>query len=406
MSSLSIARLQRNVVSVSITHLAKRLENLERNQIEANLHHARDIEQQLNSLDSEYWKRHFAVIDLIDDEALLSREQELLDNHDDRVSSLSVRISLLQSSMSTEKQRRKCLSELCSLQKKILSIHDNVTSSTPESHLHQYAKTIRSYKAELRKICLESYNLDVSDSDEIYSLESQLDEDVFNCCLKIRRLLPSANTSLAPSSLLEYNKSITPQVEKELQAVPDMSLVVATSSTLVNTNSHSNETQTLTSDSLDSIDTCEIPLLMVVTDEPSTHPSCETTYSIDRCPEVINSRTSLAISSSGHSTHKLCIPIITCCAADFSHINGVDSLLDCSPHSLLDCSPHSLLACSPHSLLDRLIRTSMVVAILIKSYLILFLHVCHGRRHSTQNTFAHSRLCIEIIRSLTPSHVT
>ena len=401
MSSLSIARLQRNVVSVSITHLAKRLENLERNQMEANLHHAQDIERQLNSLDSEFWKRHFAVIDLIDDETLLSREQELLDNHDDLVSSLFVRISLLQSSMSTEQQRRKCLSELCYLQKKILSIHDNVTSSTPESHLHQYAKTIRSYKAELRKICLESYNLDVSDSDEIYSLESQLDEDVFNCCLKIRRLLPSANTSLTPSSLLESDKGIAPQIEKELPAVPDMSLIVATSSTLVNTSSHSNETQTLTSDSqpsLDSIETCERSVLMVVTDEPSTHPSCETTYSIDRCPEVVNSGTSLAILSSGHSTHKLCIPIITCCAADFSHINGVDSLLD--------CSPHSLLACSPHSLLDRLIRTSTGVAILIKSYLILFLHVCHGRRHSTQNTFAHSRLCIEIIRSLTPSHVT
>ena len=217
MSSLSIARLQRNAVSVSITHLAKRLENLERNQIEANLHHARDIEQQLNSLDSEYWKRHFAVIDLIDDEALLSREQELLDNHDDLVSSLFVRISLLQSSMSTEQQRRKCLSELCSLQKKILSIHDNVTSSTPESHLHQYAKTIRSYKAELRKICLESYNLDVSDSDEIYSLESQLDEDVFNCCLKIRRLLPSANTSLTLLRCLSLIKASLLRLKRNYQ---------------------------------------------------------------------------------------------------------------------------------------------------------------------------------------------
>ena len=274
--------------------------------------------------------------------------------------------------------------------KKILSIHDNVTSSTAETHLYQYAKTIRSYKAELRKLCLESYTLDVSDSDEIYSLESQLDKDVFDCCLKIRRLLPSANTSLAPSLLLESDNGITTQIEKELQGVPDMSLVNATSSTLENTNSHSDETQTLTSDSQsshDSIDTCEIPLLMVVTDEPSTHPSCEAIYSIDCCPEVVNSGTSLATLSSGHSTHKLRIPIITCCAADFSHINGVDSLLDCSPHSLL----------------DRSIQTSIGVAILIESYLILFLHVCHGRRHSTLNTFA---LCIEIIRSLTPSHVT
>ena len=135
----------------------------------------------------------------------------------------------------------------------------------------------------LRKLCLESYTLDVSDSDKIYSLESQLDEDVFDCCLKIRRLLPSANTSLAPSLLLESDNSITPQIEKELQGVPDTSLVNATSSTLENTNSHSNETQTLTSDSQsshDSIDTCEIPLLLVVTDEPSTHPSCEATYSL------------------------------------------------------------------------------------------------------------------------------
>ena len=340
MSSLSIAHLQRNAVSVSITHLTERLENLERKQMEANLHHARNIEQQLNSLDSEFWKRHFAVIDLIDidnDEAL-SREQELLDNHDDLVSSLVVRIRLLQSSMSTKQQHRKCLSELCCLQKNILSIHDNITSSTADSHLHQYAKTIRSYKAELRKLCLESYALDLSDSDEIYSLESQLDKDVFNCSLKIRRLLASVKTSLAPSLLLESDNRITPQIEK---AIPDMSLVVATSSTLENTNSHSNETQTLTSDSqssLDFVDTCDRPILMVVTDEPSTHPSCEAIYSVDCCPEVVNSGTSLATLSSGHSTHKPRIPIITCCAADFSHINGVDCLLDCSPHSLFDRS--------------------------------------------------------------------
>ena len=181
-SSMTIARIRRNAVSVSIAHLAERLQNLEANMDPSHLGLAKDIERQLNSLDSEFWKRHFAVIDLIDidnDEAL-SREQELLDHHDDLVSSLFVRIHLLQSSISTEIQRRKCLSELHCLQKKIRHIHDTVNSSTPEFRLHQYAKTIRSYKAELRKLSHESYTLDVSDSDEIYTLESQL-EDVFNC---------------------------------------------------------------------------------------------------------------------------------------------------------------------------------------------------------------------------------
>lgn len=168
---MSIARARRNTVSVSIAHLAERLQNLETKADPNNLHLTQDVERELNSLDTEFWKCHYAVIDLIDidDKATLSREQELLDNHDDLVNSLFVRIRLLQSSMSTERQCRKCLSELHHLQQKILSIHDTVTSSTAEFRLRQYAETIRSYKVELRKICYESDTLGIPFTDEIYS---------------------------------------------------------------------------------------------------------------------------------------------------------------------------------------------------------------------------------------------
>lgn len=424
MSSMSIARARRNTVSVSIAHLAERLQNLETKADPNNLHLTQDVERELNSLDTEFWKCHYAVIDLIDidDEATLSREQELLDNHDDLVNSLFVRIRLLQSSMSTERQRRKCLSELHHLQQKILSIHDTVTSSTAEFRLRQYAETIRSYKVELRKICYESDTLGIPFTDEIYSLESQLEEDVFDCCLKIRRLLASAHTSLAPSLYLESDNSsidscsITPQVEKELQGDPDMSLTIATPSTLENTNSLGNEIQTLNSDLRSSHDSIE-PRLITVKEEPSTHPPSETLHSLDCCSKVVNSAASFAMLSSEHSTHELHLPIITCCATDFSHINGVDSSLNSSPCSLLDSSPRTSIGVAMTSTRESLssvhTRLSLLSyalfalsSFLIESCLKQFLRIFHGRRYSILNAFAHSRLCIEIIRSLTPSHVT
>ena len=53
---------------------------------------ARRMSQKLSDLDSEFRTHHHAVIDLIDDDEALAKEQETLDAHDDLLTELSVRL--------------------------------------------------------------------------------------------------------------------------------------------------------------------------------------------------------------------------------------------------------------------------------------------------------------------------
>ena len=421
MSPMSIAQSQRNTVSVSISHLAERLQNLEAKADPYHLRLTRDIERKLNSLDADFRKHHFAIIDLIEEEneEMLSREQEILDSHDDKLDSLFVRIKLLLSAIShslyTERQRKSCLLKLSCLQKKILSIRDAVVSSTTESCLHQHAKTIRVYNDELRKVAYETCTLDLSDSDDIHSLQAQLEQEVFDCCLKIRRLLASTHTSLTPTSLLESddNRTIVPQIESKSQSDPDLSLSITAPLVLENSDSYDHRTQTLTPDSQilhDYIDACEKPLVTGKEEEPS-HSLCETLQpNIDSIACHSNVVDSVVVTL---SSRNLCLPIIACCDADFSDINDIDP----SPnHPFRTCISSVVMSstCELHSRqLTKLLYLSHVTnnlckwtSLPIESYLRQSFHVCHGQRHSMQYILTNSRLCVEIIRSLTPSHVT
>ena len=58
-----------------------------------------DLTQQmklkLESLDKDFKTYHYALVDLIDDEATLASKQESLDNHDDEMAILTVRVQQL-----------------------------------------------------------------------------------------------------------------------------------------------------------------------------------------------------------------------------------------------------------------------------------------------------------------------
>ena len=77
-AAISNERKKRGTVKASITHLLARVGELE------------TAVDQPNTLDHAQRSlirlvHHFALIDLIEDEAILKREQENLDNHDDIV---------------------------------------------------------------------------------------------------------------------------------------------------------------------------------------------------------------------------------------------------------------------------------------------------------------------------------
>lgn len=86
---------RRGVVRVSITRLGTRLKELEEDAEQPwNLDHTRQFIL-TKRLDEDFKKHHFELIDMIDDDDYLEREQAVLDKHDDDITSLSVRLQTL-----------------------------------------------------------------------------------------------------------------------------------------------------------------------------------------------------------------------------------------------------------------------------------------------------------------------
>ena len=94
--TLTTQRKRRGVVKASITRLSSRLKELESKAEEPATHdHAQRLATRLDTLDAEFKTHHFALIDLIDDEETLGKEQDALDQHDDDVTTLAVRLQQL-----------------------------------------------------------------------------------------------------------------------------------------------------------------------------------------------------------------------------------------------------------------------------------------------------------------------
>ena len=89
--ALSTQRKRRGVVKASITRLGSCLKELESKVEEPTTHdHAQRLATKLETLDAEFKTHHFSLIDLIDDDETLEKEQETLDQHDDDVTTLAV----------------------------------------------------------------------------------------------------------------------------------------------------------------------------------------------------------------------------------------------------------------------------------------------------------------------------
>ena len=91
--TLTTHRRRRGVAKASITRLTTRLKDLEADASQpATINHAQRMQKNLDSLDTEFRDHHHNIVDLIDGEESLTKEQEILDEHDDLVAELSVRL--------------------------------------------------------------------------------------------------------------------------------------------------------------------------------------------------------------------------------------------------------------------------------------------------------------------------
>ena len=196
-------RKRRGVVRASITRLFTRLKDLESKADQpTTLDLARQMSQKLESLDSDFKLHHYALIDLIDDTESMLKEQDILDGHDDEMATLSTRIKRLIAvcdSSSKFGPRKIASRKLVRLERNLFTINERIGSLSggPDDVclLHQYEEQLHDLKVELKDICSVLLSLGVEESDQLYTSQTQLDKELFDCSLKIKRLLfPSGQT--------------------------------------------------------------------------------------------------------------------------------------------------------------------------------------------------------------------
>ena len=132
----------------------------------------------LKSLDVQFKNQHFLIIDAIDESDVdsLAKEQEVLDNHDEEISVMCLRIQqLIQkcSSVSDSDIQRTLSRSLIDLQGRLASVEDSFATlpDTPKQiHiLHQYSEQLTDFKTELGAIRQNVLTMGVESTDELFT---------------------------------------------------------------------------------------------------------------------------------------------------------------------------------------------------------------------------------------------
>ena len=134
----------------------------------------------------------------------LAREQEVLDNHDEEISAISLRIQQMikQCSPTSEAGVRKMMScSLNNLQERLALVEaSSATLSGAPEHvhvLHQYDEQLSDLKMELRTIRQNVIMAGVEGTDELFTTIATLDRRLFEASLNVKNTsIPTRSTHL------------------------------------------------------------------------------------------------------------------------------------------------------------------------------------------------------------------
>ncbi len=190
-------RRKRGIVCASTTQLKTKIRDLEDKTDDPDTHaHTRRILQKLEALDCEFKDIHYSLVELLEVEDDLQREQTILDEHDDDMVQLSIGVEHLLSScrasslIADPNSKRMISRKLSRLQQKLESINvASVGDHVDRYLLQQHGVDLVDYKRELGDIHQELLLLELEESDELITSHVSLEEAVFDTSIKIRRLL-------------------------------------------------------------------------------------------------------------------------------------------------------------------------------------------------------------------------
>ena len=207
--SLSTHRRRRGIAKASLTRLTTRLKDLKADTSQpATVDHAQRMQQKLDALDAEFRSHHHNVVDLTDNEDFLTREQDTLDEHDDLVAELSVRIKQIITTCtpSDATPRKVAIRRLAAHVRTTLSdVSSGIGALSSDRddtcRLHQYEEQLVDLKKELAETRSGLLTLELADSDDLPVQLASLERNVFDSSVEIKRKLSASTSPPAGSSL-------------------------------------------------------------------------------------------------------------------------------------------------------------------------------------------------------------
>ena len=204
---------RRRVTKASLTKLNTRIHELEADITNPNaLRAAQGLASKLKALDTKLKSHQLAIINLTDGDEALTAEQQELDDHDDRVSKLTIRIQRLVSTLSptaTDGLCRTFTRHLERLRGKLAGIQEAV-NAIPEDRidddsacvLEQYAEQIADVKVEMKDVGNCIFNTELTGDDPIMRTQNAIDQTIFRCSVTIRKRLHALTDTTTREALV------------------------------------------------------------------------------------------------------------------------------------------------------------------------------------------------------------
>ena len=204
MGDVDFHKKRRRVTKASLTKLSTKLTELESDTANPDtLRAAQGLASKLKTLDAEFKTHQLAIIDLTNDDEGLDAEQQELDDHDERVSELTIRIQRLISTLSPsmiDGLTKTSTRRLTRLQEKSAVIQGAV-DTIPDDHgdddsactLEQYTEQLADVKTDLREIQTCLLNVDLAAEDPIMRAQDEIERTIFRCSVAIRKKLRASS---------------------------------------------------------------------------------------------------------------------------------------------------------------------------------------------------------------------
>ena len=215
--ALSSNRKKRGIVRGSVTRLRTRVSELEGSTDDTETaDQARRLVTRLRTLAEEFKVHHYAVIDLLDDEGDLAKEQDIFDNFDDDVAQLVTHLERLAAKRSSTGPSAcaVAIKHLRNLGRRLSSVSGDIGSLSPGEDnvcvLQQHEEHLSEMKRELASVRRDVISSDCEDTSEADDLLDTTERNILDCSLKVRKLLHTQRTA---SSVLDTKSIKLPRLD-------------------------------------------------------------------------------------------------------------------------------------------------------------------------------------------------